>query len=123
MAIGVLGKLHASGLDPDALASAKAYILGQFPLAFETAPQMARQMAQLEFYDLDTDYINAYAQELVNADNAGIESVIETVYPRAEELVFVLIGNADAIRADVAKYGPVTEMSITEPRFTPTNPD
>lgn len=119
LAIEVLNKLHSSGLDPDSLSDAKAYILGQFPLAFETAPQMARQMAQLEFYGLDTDYINAYASELVKADNSGIGRVIETVYPTEDELVFVLIGNADAIRDSVAKYGAVTEMSIVEPSFSP----
>jgi len=30
-----------------------------------------------------------------------------------------LIGDADVIRDDIAKYGSVTEMSITEPRFQP----
>jgi hypothetical protein len=33
--------------------------------------------------------------------------------------VFVLIGDAATIRDDVTKYGPVTEISITEPRFRP----
>lgn len=119
MALDVLDNLHESGLDAEAVASSKAYILGQFPLAFETAPQLARQMAQLEFYGLDTGYINAYAQELVKADMTGIEQVIESVYPARDELVFVLIGNAAAIRSDVAKYGTVTEMTITDLRFTP----
>ena len=42
---------------------------------------------------------------------------IGEVYPDPNNLVFVIIGDADVIRNDVAKYGPVTEMSITEPHF------
>jgi hypothetical protein len=34
-----------------------------------------------------------------------------------DDLVIVLIGDAGAIREAVTKYGPVTEVSITEPRF------
>ena len=49
----------------------------------------------------------------------SIHNTISDVYPAADDLVFVLIGDADAIREDVAKYGPVTEMSITEPLFRP----
>jgi hypothetical protein len=33
--------------------------------------------------------------------------------------VLVIIGDAELIREDIAKYGEVTEMSITEPRFRP----
>jgi hypothetical protein len=30
-----------------------------------------------------------------------------------------MIGDASRIRGDVGKYGPVTEMKITDPRFAP----
>jgi len=33
--------------------------------------------------------------------------------------VFVVLGDAELIRDDVAKYGPITEIAITEPRFRP----
>jgi hypothetical protein len=45
--------------------------------------------------------------------------VITDVYPTPDGLVFVIIGDAEKVRDDIAKYGAVTEMSITEPRFTP----
>ncbi|NNF62131.1 MAG: insulinase family protein, partial [Gammaproteobacteria bacterium] len=105
--------------DDAALASAKAYVLGQFPLAFETGPQLARQIGQLEFFNLDNAYINAYPQELVLADLSGTKAVVESVFPARDDLVFVLIGNAAAIRDEVARYGTVTEMDITQTSFTP----
>ena len=117
MALGVLAQLHDNGVDEDTLASARNYILGQFPTALETAAQVGGQLAALEAFGLDVGYINEYGQALGSADVAVVGEVIESVYPVPDDLVFVLIGDADAIREDVAKYGPVTELSITEPRF------
>jgi zinc protease len=42
-----------------------------------------------------------------------------SVYPSPDDLVFVVLGDAELIRDDVAKYGPITEMAITDPRFLP----
>ena len=49
----------------------------------------------------------------------SVHNTISEVYPLPDDLALVLIGDADAIRDDVARYGPVTEMSIDEPRFRP----
>lgn len=117
LALATLDTLHETGLVVDSLDSVKTYLLGQFPLAFETAGQLARQAAQLEFYGLERDWVNTYPQLIVDADESAIAQVIADVYPRREELVFVLIGNAEAIRDTVAGYGELVEMSINEPRF------
>jgi hypothetical protein len=50
-----------------------------------------------------------------------VARVVADVYPARSELVFVLLGDADAIREDVARYGAVTEMSITAPGFRPAS--
>ncbi len=39
--------------------------------------------------------------------------------PAQDDLTVVLIGKASAIRDVARKYGPVTEMSITDPHFVP----
>jgi len=119
MALGVLGKLRDGGIDEDALVSAQNYILGQFPTALETAAQIGAQLASLEAYGLDASYINSYGADIMAVDLAAIESVVQAVYPTSENLVFVLLGDAELIRESVSQYGEVTEMPITEPRFRP----
>jgi zinc protease len=119
MALGVLGQLRDGAIDEDALVSAQNYTLGQFPTALETAAQLGAQIAALEAYGLDASYINNYGADIMAVDLAEIESVVETVYPAAEDLVFVLIGDAELIRESVGQYGEVTEMPITEPHFRP----
>ena len=119
MALGVLGRLHETPVGETALDSARNYILGQFPTALETAAQLGSQLAALEAYGLGVSYINDYGQALSAADTAAVTAVIDAVYPRADNLVMVLLGDADAIREQAAGYGPVTEMPITVPHFRP----
>jgi predicted Zn-dependent peptidase len=117
MALGVLGRLHETGVDEEALASARNYILGQFPTALETAAQLGRQLAALAAFGLDVGYINDYGQALMAADKAAVAAVIGAVYPSPDDLVFVLLGDAETIRERASGYGLLIEMSIAEPHF------
>ena len=119
MALAVLGRLHEGGVDAEMLDSARNYILGQFPTALETAAQLGRQLAALEAFDLGVAYINGYGQALLSADTEAVAAVIDAVYPEPDNLVFVLLGDAEAIRERAGEYGPVTEIQLTEPYFRP----
>jgi zinc protease len=122
-ALEVLDRLHqGDALDAEALESSKAYVLGQFPLGFETASQWARQLATLELYGLDHRYIEEYGPSLqaVKLDEAN--RVVGEVLPKSSEVVLVVIGKAQVIREELAKYGPVTEMKLADPDFVPSRP-
>ncbi len=119
MALSVLDRLHVSGLNEDMIASARNYIMGQFPPSLETASSLAGMFAYLELYGLDRSYIDGYGAALEGATPVTIHNTISDVFPRKDNIALILIGDADLIREDVAKYGPVTEMSITDPRFRP----
>jgi predicted Zn-dependent peptidase len=119
LAVSLLDKIRLEGFDDELIASGKNYILGQFPTRLETAAQLATQFAALEAYGLGKSYIDDYGDAVAGAAGETINSVIKEVYPDPENLVFVIIGDAELIREDVAKYGPVTEMSMTAPRFRP----
>ena len=118
LAIRVLGRLHDKGLSKEKIASARALIMGQFPTRLETASALADIFAFLELHGLDRSYIDGYGSALEAAAPESIALTISEVYPNPDDLVLVLIGDAAAIRDDVAKYGTVTEMSITAPRFS-----
>jgi len=119
LAIELLARLRDEGFDDELIASGKNYILGQFPPRLETAEQLADQFAALQAAGLDESYINNYGAAVAGAASEDIQSVITSVYPQVDNLVFVIIGDAEQLRDAVAKYGPVTEMSITDPRFRP----
>lgn len=122
MALSVLDQLRVKGLDDEMIASARNYIMGQFPPSLETASSLAGMFAFLELYGLDRSYIDGYGPALEGATPVTIHNTISDVYPQAEDMAFILIGDADLIREDVAKYGEVTEMSIADPQFSPYVP-
>ncbi len=119
LALSLLQKLREEGVGDEMIDSGKNYILGQYAPRFETAEQLAGQFAALENYGLDESYVNGYGAAVANADGEAIRSIIKEVYPASDDLVFAIIGDAELIREQVSKYGPITEMSITDPRFRP----
>ncbi|MEJ2273883.1 MAG: pitrilysin family protein [Woeseiaceae bacterium] len=119
VAIEELDRLHRRGVDGDMLASARNYIMGQYPPTLETSMAVAATLAFLEQHGLDRTYIDDYGTALTAATPASVQDVINEVYPLPENLALVMIGDAEAIRDDIARYGPVTEVAITEPGFRP----
>ncbi|HSP79781.1 MAG TPA: pitrilysin family protein [Myxococcaceae bacterium] len=121
MALEVLARYREEGMDEATLASAKAYVLGQLPPTLETGVQLAGKLTELAFYGLDAGDVDDFAARVARADREGIRKAIHRVLPAKEDLTLVLIGKAEALREVARKYGPVTELSITDPHFTPRN--
>jgi predicted Zn-dependent peptidase len=119
MARGVLGRLRDNGLDETMIESAQNYIMGLYPLRLETSAQLAEVFATLEAGGQEFTYINDYGANIAAASLESVAAVVDAVYPADDELVFVFVGDAEQIREAISQYGPVTEMSITEPRFFP----
>jgi predicted Zn-dependent peptidase len=119
LALATLDKLHGSGLDATMLESGKSYVQGQYPLALETSAQWAMQLATLEFYGLGRSYIDDYSAALAGVTGADARRVIDEVFPASSKLAIVVVGNANAIRDGLRKYGPLTEMKLADPSFAP----
>jgi predicted Zn-dependent peptidase len=119
LTLETLEQLKRGALAPEMLESARAYVLGQFPLQLETAAHWAVTLADLELYGLPKDYIEGYGPALAKVDLAETAAVTADAFPRPADLVIVLVGDAAKIREAAAKYGPVTEMKITDPDFAP----
>jgi predicted Zn-dependent peptidase len=117
LAIETLERLHKDGVQADLLGSARAYVLGQFPLQLETSSNWAAALAELELYGLDRSYIEGYGAAVEAVTPEAARRVIGEAFPPAGDLVIVAIGDAAKIRGIVAKYGPVTEMKLSAPEF------
>jgi len=117
LALTVLDRLHSEPIDAAMLASGKAYVQGQFPLALETADQWASTLADLEFYGLDRHYIDDYGPALAAVTDADARKVIADDFPASSDLTLVVIGPAAAIRDGLRKYGPMTEMKLSDDTF------
>jgi zinc protease len=114
-----LEQLKRGSLAQEMLESARAYVLGQFSLQLETAAHWAATLADLEFYGLGKDYIEGYGPALAQVDLAETAAVTADAFPRPEDIVLVLVGDAAKIRESVARYGTVTEFKLQDPDFAP----
>ena len=119
LALRTLGRLHDDGLSAELIASGRNYLLGLFPMSYETAAQLAVAFAGLEMYGLGPEFVESYLADVETVETASVAEVVDEVFPTVDELVYVILGDADEIRDAISKYGSVTELSITEPRFRP----
>lgn len=119
LTLETLQRLHGESVTSEMLDSSRSYVLGQFPLSFETAAQWAAAMGELELYGLGPDYIGGYGPALRAASMQDARAVIERAFPTTDDLVLVLIGDAAKIRDAARRFGPVTEVPITHAEFRP----
>jgi len=113
LALKTYHRLWQQGIDEQTLASAKAYVKGQFPPKFETSSQLADLLASMYGYGFDESYINNFEQQVSSLTVEKTKQLINQYFPR-ENLQFVVIGKAEKIRNKIAKYGQVTEIDIKD---------
>ncbi|RYY56329.1 MAG: insulinase family protein [Chitinophagaceae bacterium] len=112
-ALEVLAKLHKDGIDEQALQSAKNYVKGQFPPDYETSGQLAGLLTQMYWYDFNESFINNFQKNVDGLTLDKAKQIINTYFPK-DKLQFVLVGKSSDIKKIAEKYGPVTEVQITE---------
>jgi zinc protease len=119
LALETLVRLKRDGIAAGPLQSSRAYVLGQYPLRLETARDWAGTLADLEFFGLDRAYIEGYGAALSAVGAAEAKAVIAEAFPAPGDLAIVLVGDAAKIRDAVRKYGPLAEMSLAAPDYSP----
>ena len=118
LAIATLDRLHRDGLDAATIDSAKRYVAGQFAPGLETAPQLAARLVEMQLYGDSRDAVDGYLDRIAAATPAQVADA-RAVFPASADLAIVAIGDAAKIRAALQGYGPLTEMKLTDPRFSP----
>jgi zinc protease len=102
-----LDRMRAEPVTAEELKTAKDYLIGVFPLRFETPGPVVGALAGLAIHDLPDDELTRY--------RPGIEAVtIEAVQAAAQHIrtdasAILLVGDADAFHADLeaAGFGPI----------------
>jgi zinc protease len=116
LALETLKGLSEKGISADQLASAKAYVKGEYPTrTVQTADQVAAMLGEMELYGLGRDEVDQY---FARVDSVTLEqaNAVARKYYRSENLTFVLLGNAAKIRDTAKKYGPqVVELQAAAP--------
>ncbi|NCP66596.1 MAG: insulinase family protein [Paraglaciecola sp.] len=106
-------RLWQEGLDEATLASAKAYVNGQFPPQYETSADLNNLLSDMFIFGFDEKFINTFVDEVESVTTERSKSIINQYFPR-KNLQFVVIGQAQAIRQALQKYGKIIEIDITD---------
>jgi zinc protease len=112
-----LSSLKRDGVGEAGFESARSYILGQYPMAFETSGDWAGALADLDLFQLPISHIEEYGPQLHQVSLRDSMQVVRTAFPSADDIDIVLIGDADRIRSQAAQFGPVVEKSLEAPDF------
>ena len=116
LALHVLDSLQRTGIDEQALTSAKNYIKADFPPKYESASELANLLTDMFSLGFDESFINNFQKNVDGLTLAKTRQIIDQYFPK-NNLQFVLIGKADTIRDKVKKYGTITEKEIKADGF------
>jgi zinc protease len=102
----VLTEVHRNGVTNQELAEAQSYYVGHFPLGLETSRGIARQAMSIDLYDLGTDYLRRYCDQIRGVTlNTAAAAARDHLQP--ENLVTLVMGPA-AVCADALRdLGPL----------------
>jgi zinc protease len=117
-AIALLKKFHDNGITAEQLASAKAYIKGEYPPRnLETSGQLAAILNDIEVFGLNRGEVDDFFS---GVDSVTVEQANETArkYYSPATLTLTVLGNAAKIKPFVNKYAPaVVEVEWKTPGF------
>ena len=104
-----LEKIRAEPPQSAELHAARDYLVGVFPLRFETPPAVVGAIAGLLIHGLPMDELDRYRPSIEAVSDTDVQGVAAR-HIRPEELAIVLVGDADAIlpALESAALGPIT---------------
>ena len=78
------------------LSDAKDYLIGSFPLRFDTNRKVAGFLSQVEYFELGLDYPDRYADLIRKVTRDDVQRVAKQ-YLQPERLITVIVGNLKKI--------------------------
>jgi len=108
-------RIRADGVTEDELSLAVSYLVGVFPVRFETTAEVAGGLANVEIFRLPSDYFFTYRDRVRAVTAADVHRVAQA-HLDPGRLQVVIVGDATAIRERVEGMGigPVRVYDPTE---------
>jgi zinc protease len=95
------------------LAAARDYLVGVFPLRFETPGAVVAALTGVFVHDLPDDELTRYRREVEGVSVAAVQKAAQDhIHP--DRLAIVAVGDADAVAADLESAGFGELEVITE---------
>ncbi|HTS14970.1 MAG TPA: pitrilysin family protein [Candidatus Sulfotelmatobacter sp.] len=102
-ALGVLRRLTADAPTPAELAEAREFLIGVFPLRFESPEQVAGAIAGLVAQDLPDDELDRYRPAVAAVTASDVVAAADHIRPA--EAVALMVGDAARVVPELEKAG------------------
>jgi zinc protease len=108
-----IGKYRAKGATADELKKGQNYIMGSFARSLQSPEALAMRLTNMELYGFPANYLETYIEKLRAVTLTDVQRVI-TKYFLLDDLLIVLVTNAQEVSPLVTKYGPVQTMELQD---------
>ena len=116
--LGELDAMRATEVKTSELVAARDFLIGVFPLRFETAGAVVGALSGLAVHELDVDELIGYRARIEAVDAEAV-SAAASAHLHLAEAAIVLVGDVDAFGAalEAASLGPIVieRDTVTEP--------
>jgi zinc protease len=102
----VITDVHRNGITDQELAEAQSYYVGHFPLGLETSRGLGRQVLSIDLYDLGTDYLKNYCEQI---REVGLKAAAAAAqgHLQPDNLVTLVMGPAARCAEALRGIGPL----------------
>ncbi|MEW5737480.1 MAG: pitrilysin family protein [Myxococcota bacterium] len=113
VALTEVERMRAKGPSAKELATVQRYICGLYPGRLETNEAVAGAIADVVHYGLPQDWIASYRERI---SEVTVRQAAEAAqkYLFTGDRVLALVGNAEALKPLVSRYGPITVLRPTD---------
>jgi zinc protease len=103
-----MGRVRSEDVSDKELTDAKAYLTGTFPIRLETQDGLVEQLVQIRMHDLPADYLHTYRERVQAVTKEEVRRAAN-LYVTPDRAAVVLVGDAEAVREQVAPYAERVE--------------
>jgi zinc protease len=96
LARGEVQRIREQPVSAQELDDAKNYLIGSFPLRFDTNRRIAAFISQVEYFELGLDYPNRYGDLIGKVSREEVQRVAKQ-YLHPDRLITVVVGNQEKI--------------------------
>jgi hypothetical protein len=104
-----LGRIRDEVVSEKELDDARSYLTGIFPIRLETLDGLIDQLLQIKMFDLPDDYLHTYRERVSAVTRAEVQRVARR-YITPDQTAIVIVGDAGALREQVAGYADEIEI-------------
>lgn len=116
LTLELIARAKKVGFGEEEIQSARNYILGQFPPTLESLAAKARSYLSLDFYGLGFGYFDGLLERIGKTTKAQADAVAAK-YFSDRDFVLVVVGKADEISTQLARFGEFKVKKITAAGF------